>query len=106
MRPFRLRFATAIVLAVLMLGSLASVANADELWTGGFTLAPVGAQPVETTTFSASSSKGTALPPTAFPEDPWPGLSQAINSFPEDPWPGLSHAINSFPEDPWPGLSN
>ena len=105
MRPFRLRVATAIVLAVLMLGSLASAANADELSTGGFTLAPADAQPVGTTTFGVVVD-GKAVPPTAFPEDPWPGLSGATTSFPEDPWPGLSQSITSFPEDPWPGLSN
>ena len=42
MRPFRLRVTTAIALAILMLGSLGSVANADE------------------------------IPSSSFPEDPWP----------------------------------
>jgi hypothetical protein len=91
MRPVRSRIVTALVLAVLMLGSLASVADADQLSTGGLTLAPTAAQPVQSTTFSADLSSGKVASPMAFPEDPWPGLSQAINSFPEDPWPGLSN---------------
>ena len=82
MRRFRLRVATAVVLAVLMLGSLASVANADDITIGRFYLAPFSAQPV----------------PTVFPEDPWPGES-VPTVFPEDPWPAF---LNSFPEDPWP----
>lgn len=105
MRPFRLRLAAAIVLATLSVGSLASIANADELSNGRFTLAPLGAQPAPTS-FPEDPWPGMSAPPTAFPEDPWPGLSHSVNSFPEDPWPGLSHAITSFPEDPWPGLSN
>jgi len=76
MRPFRLRGVTAIVLAILMLGSLGSVANAGE------------------------------PPLRSFPEDPWPGLRHAPLTFPEDPWPGLWLPTTSFPEDPWPGLSN
>jgi hypothetical protein len=83
MRPFRLRVVTAIVLAVLTLGTLAGVAYADdEISTGRFVLAPWSEQPV----------------PTTFPEDPWPGAPVPTN-FPEDPWPTLT---NSFPEDPWP----
>jgi hypothetical protein len=82
MRRFRLRVVTAVVLAVLMLGSFATVANADEFSRGGFVLAPFSAQPV----------------PTSFPEDPWP-VASAPTAFPEDPWPAL---INRFPEDPWP----
>ena len=85
MRPFRLRVVTAIVLAVLMLGTSGSVANADEFSTRRFVLAPWSAQPV----------------PTSFPEDPWPGASMPTH-FPEDPWPTL---INSFPEDPWPSAN-
>ena len=76
MRPFRLRVATAIVLAILMLGSLGSVANA-----GG-------------------------IPTSSFPEDPWDGAAAPTTSFPEDPWPGLRVPTTGFPEDPWPGLSN
>jgi hypothetical protein len=72
----------AIVFAVLMLGSFASVASADEISTGRFVLAPWSAQPVLTT----------------FPEDPWPEAGMPT-VFPEDPWPAF---INSFPEDPWP----
>jgi hypothetical protein len=106
MRPFRLRVVAAIVLAFLLLGSLGSVANADELWTGSFALAPSNDQPVPSA-FPEDPWPGMSLPPTSFPEDPWPGLSIApVNSFPEDPWPGLAGTVNSFPEDPWPGLSN
>ena len=76
MRPFRLRVATAIVLAILMLGSLGSAAKADE------------------------------IPTTSFPEDPWGIAAVPASSFPEDPWPGLSVPTTGFPEDPWPGLSN
>ena len=105
MRPVRLRVTAAIVLALLMVGSLASVANADDLSTGGFTLAPAAAQPVLVTS-SGNPPAGDVVPPTSFPEDPWPGLSVVpTTSFPEDPWPGLSQ-LTSFPEDPWPGLSN
>jgi hypothetical protein len=60
MRPFRLRVATAIVFAILMLGALGSAAKAAE------------------------------IPTSSFPEDPWPGLCQPASSFPEDPWPGLT----------------
>jgi hypothetical protein len=78
MRPFRLRVATAIVLAILMLGSLGSVANAGQ------------------------------IPISSFPDDPWPGswLRLPPSAFPEDPWPSLGLPPTSFPEDPWPGLSN
>ena len=76
MRPFRLRVATAIVLAILMLGSLGSAAKADE------------------------------IPTTSFPEDPWGIAAVPASSFPEDPWPGLSVPTTGFPEDPWPGLSH
>lgn len=72
MRPFRLRVVTAIVLALLMLGSLGGVVNA--------------AQP------TAGNDPSPGLhPPTSFPEDPWPGLRVPTRSFPEDPWPGLSN---------------
>jgi len=58
MRPFRLRVMAAFVLAILMLGSLASVVNAAE------------------------------IPTTSFPENPWPtNLSLPMGGFPEDPWP-------------------
>ena len=104
MRPVRSRVTAAIVLALLMVGSLSSVANADGFSTNGFTLAPASAQPVLVT--SGAPSAGDVIPPTAFPEDPWPGLSVVpTTSFPEDPWPGLAQTT-SFPEDPWPGLSN
>jgi hypothetical protein len=73
----------AIVLAVLMLGSLASVASAHEISSSRFVLAPWSAQPV----------------PSSFPEDPWPGQSVKPTGFPEDPWPAFT---NAFPEDPWP----
>jgi hypothetical protein len=86
MRPFRLRVVTALVLAVLMLGSLASVANAGEIFSSRFVLAPWNAQPV----------------PTSFPEDPWPVQSVTPTSFPEDPWPAFT---NAFPEDPWPNAN-
>jgi hypothetical protein len=76
MRPFRLRVVTAVVLAILMLGSLGSVANASP------------------------------VPISSFPDDPWPGLWVPPTAFPEDPWPGLWLPPTSFPEDPWPGLSN
>jgi len=76
MRPFRLRVVTAIVLAILMLGSLGSVANAGQ------------------------------IPTSSFPDDPWPGLGAQPTAFPEDPWPSLSLPTRCFPEDPWPGLSN
>jgi hypothetical protein len=76
MRPFRLRVVTAIVLAILMFGSLGSVANAGQ------------------------------IPTSSFPDDPWPGLGLTPTAFPEDPWPGLWLPPTSFPEDPWPGLSN
>ncbi len=75
MRPFRLRVATAIVLAILMLGSLGSAANADGISTNSFSADPWGSATV---------------PTTSFPEDPWPGLSLPT-SFPEDPWPGLTN---------------
>lgn len=94
MRPFRLRVVAAIVLATLMLGSLASVANADDLSTGRFVLAPFSGQPVPTT-FPEDPWPGASVP-TGFPEDPWPAFT---NRFPEDPWPAF---INRFPEDPWP----
>lgn len=77
MRPFRLRVATAIVLAILMLGSLGSVARADE------------------------------IPTTSFPDDPWGWAAQTRPLvFPDDPWPGLWLPQTSFPDDPWPGLGN
>jgi hypothetical protein len=76
MRPFRLRVATAIVLAILMLGSLGSVANAHGIPTS-FPEDPWNA--------------AAAVPTTSFPEDPWPGLCLPASSFPEDPWPGLSN---------------
>jgi hypothetical protein len=47
----------ALVLAVLLLGSLGSVANARQIPTSGF------------------------------PEDPWPTASFPMGGFPEDPWP-------------------
>jgi hypothetical protein len=72
MRPFRLRVTTAIALAILMLGSLGSVANADE------------------------------IPSSSFPEDPWGHAAVPTMSFPEDPWPSFSLPMSSFPEDPWP----
>ena len=72
MRPFRLRVATAIALAILLLGSLGGVANAR------------------------------GIPTNSFPEDPWPTLSLPTGSFPEDPWPTLSLPMGGFPEDPWP----
>lgn len=72
MRPFRLRVATAIVLAILMLGSLGSAANAGE------------------------------IPTSSFPEDPWGRAAGPTTSFPEDPWPSFSLPMSSFPEDPWP----
>jgi hypothetical protein len=72
MRPFRLRVTTAIALAILMLGSLGSVANADE------------------------------IPSSSFPEDPWDHAAVPTMSFPEDPWPSFSLPMSSFPEDPWP----
>jgi hypothetical protein len=75
MRPFRLRVATAIVLAILMLGLLGSAAKADDISTNRFSADPWG---------SATA------PTTSFPEDPWPGLSLPT-SFPEDPWPGLAN---------------
>jgi hypothetical protein len=75
MRPFRLRVATAIVFAILMLGALGSAAKADE------------------------------IPTTSFPEDPWGAATVPTSSFPEDPWPGLCLPASSFPEDPWPGLA-
>jgi len=72
MRPFRLRVATAIVLAILMLGSLGSVANADQ------------------------------IPTSIFAEDPSPSASVPMGAFPEDPWPTSSLPMGAFPEDPWP----
>jgi hypothetical protein len=71
MRPFRSRAMAAIVTAVLFLGLLGSVAQADEIPTTGF---PEGA------------GDG-FVPAVGFPEDPWPGLGP-MASFPEDPWPG------------------
>jgi hypothetical protein len=71
MRPFRLRVATAIVLAILTLGSLGSVANAGQIPTSSFPEDPWPGLFV----------------PSSFPEDPWPGLAPTT-SFPEDPWPG------------------
>ncbi|MDP9275943.1 MAG: hypothetical protein M3O99_10170 [Chloroflexota bacterium] len=58
MRPFRMRVVTAIVLAILMLGSLGSVANAAG---------------VPTSSFPEDPWPGLRVP-TSFPEDPWPGL--------------------------------
>ena len=75
MRPFRLRAVTAITLAILMLGSLASVANAGQ------------------------------IPTSAFPEDPWGQAAVPTMSFPEDPWLSLSLPMSSFPEDPWPSAN-
>jgi hypothetical protein len=57
MRPFRSRVVAAIVLAILMLGSLGSLAKAAE------------------------------IPTTTFPEDPWPSPCLPMSGFPEDPWP-------------------
>ena len=57
MRPFRSRVMAALVLAILLLGSLGSVANARQIPTSGF------------------------------PEDPWPTASFPMGGFPEDPWP-------------------
>jgi hypothetical protein len=74
MRPFRLRVVTAIVLAILMLGSLGTVANADQ---------------IPTSSFPEDPWPGLGIP-TSFPEDPWPGLWLPTTSFPEDPWPGLN----------------
>jgi hypothetical protein len=71
MRPFRLRVATAIALAILVLASLGSVANVREIPTSSFPEDPWGS----------------AIVPTSFPEDPWPSLSLPLNGFPEDPWP-------------------
>ena len=76
MRPFRLRVVTAIALAILMLGSLGSVANAGQ------------------------------IPTSCFPEDPWGGAVVPTTVFPEDPWDGAVVPTTVFPEDPWPGLSN
>jgi hypothetical protein len=69
MRPFRSRIVTATVLAILMLGSLGSLANADEIPTTSFSVDPW------------------AVPTTNFPEDPWPSLCLPMSGFPEDPWP-------------------
>jgi hypothetical protein len=74
MRPFRLRVVTAIVLAILMLGSFGTVANAGQIPTSSFPEDPWPGLRV----------------PTSFPEDPWPGLWLPTTSFPEDPWPGLN----------------
>jgi hypothetical protein len=74
MRPFRLRVVTAIVLAILMLGSLGTVANAGQIPTSSFPEDPWPRLRI----------------PTIFPEDPWPGLWLPTTSFPEDPWPGLN----------------
>jgi hypothetical protein len=74
MRPFRLRVVTAIVLAILMLGSLGTVANAGQIPTNSFPEDPWPGLRI----------------PTSFPEDPWPGLWLPNTSFPEDPWPGLN----------------
>jgi hypothetical protein len=74
MRPFRLRVVTAIVLAILMLGSLGTVANAGQIPTSSFPEDPWPG----------------LLSTTSFPEDPWPGLWLPTTSFPEDPWPGLN----------------
>ena len=60
MRPFRLRVVTAIAVALLMLSSLGSLANAGQ------------------------------IPTRTFPEDPWGGSVVPTTSFPEDPWPGLA----------------
>jgi hypothetical protein len=73
MRPFRLRVVTAIVLAILMLGSLGTVANAGQI----------------PTSFPEDPWPGLRIP-TSFPERPWPGLWLPTTSFPEDPWPGLN----------------
>jgi len=69
MRPFRSRVVAATVLAILMLGSLGSLANADEIPTTSFSVDPL------------------AVPTTNFPEDPWPSLCLPMSGFPEDPWP-------------------
>jgi hypothetical protein len=74
MRPFRLRVVTAIVLAILMLGSLGTVANAGQ---------------IPTSSFPEDPWPGLRIP-TSFPEDPWPGLWLPTTSFPEEPWPGLN----------------
>jgi disulfide bond formation protein DsbB len=74
MRPFRLRVVAAIVLAILMLGSLGTVANAGQ---------------IPTSSFPEDPWPGLRIP-TSFPEDPWPGLWLPTTSFPEDPWPGLN----------------
>jgi hypothetical protein len=57
MRPFRSRVMTALVLTVALLGSLGNVVNARE------------------------------IPPSGFPEDPWPTSCLPMGGFPEDPWP-------------------
>jgi disulfide bond formation protein DsbB len=75
MRPFRLRVVTAIVFAILMLGSLGSVANAGQ---------------IQPSCFPEDPWPGLRIP-TSFPEDPWPGLWLPTTSFPEDPWPGLGN---------------
>jgi hypothetical protein len=74
MRPFRLRVVTAIVFAILMLGSLGSVANAGQ---------------IPASCFPEDPWPGLRIP-TSFPADPWPGLGLPTTSFPEDPWPGLN----------------
>jgi hypothetical protein len=69
MRPFRSRVVAALVLAILMLGSLGSLANAGEIPTTSFPEDPW------------------AVPTSGFPEDPWPSFSLPMGGFPEDPWP-------------------
>lgn len=69
MRPFRSRVVAALVLAILMLGSLGSPANAGEIPTTSFPEDPW------------------AVPTSGFPEDPWPSFSLPMGGFPEDPWP-------------------
>jgi hypothetical protein len=69
MRPFRSRVVAALVLAILMLGSLGSLANAREIPTTSFPEDPW------------------AVPTSSFPEDSWPSFSLPMSGFPEDPWP-------------------
>ena len=72
MRPFRLRVVTAIAFALLMLGSLGSLADARQ------------------------------IPTTSFPEDPWNAAAVPVTNFPEDPWSSFRLPMSGFPEDPWP----
>jgi hypothetical protein len=75
MRLVRSRIVAALVLAILIFGSLGTSANAGHVQINN----------------SFPDDPWPGLGSTSFPEAAWPNILLPTSSFPEDPWPGLSN---------------